>query len=245
LEITNRALIVLLISTVALVGVAVWLSTTTLLSEDEPATALLEPTMIDMGPHVVRMGTRALQPRGDVLVHAADDLPVRLLCDGIKFETMPSDGVATFHTTALNGCQLFLDEDGEPFEPIYPGDEVSCSLDEEAKPAVTECTGSLAETHAATITAWSRAHGVLQVDGKEVGPVPIEGLKLSVGRHTILFEGENVRSDYDLKVGPDEQIELYFHSNARAVQGAPRRPVNTVFQPPAEVPKRTGAAVSP
>ncbi len=236
MQISNQALIALLAVTVVLVGAAAFL-----VLRPSPPVAGAESearveTIVELPPEVYRTGQTDFEPEGPVRIRAAEDTHLRMDCDGLRMDrTIGAEGVAVFDPVPTVGCALEILVDnqpaGEPFDPVLPGDDIGCSLDAEAGRVI--CEDSLAEKHGATVLAWSWGEGRVTVDGVDVGPVPVENLRLPVGRHRIEFQGERARSAWSLTVQPDERIEIFFHSPAREEQDLPRRPVDAVMEPPA------------
>ena len=182
MKISNQSLIVLLVAVLALVGIAVWL-----VLRPPPPPKVTEITaeekIVEAPPIVRRRSQSTFKPTGPVVVRAEEGRLVALECDGMRQEREISSGQATFETVPTKtGCSLnFIVASGAeellPFEPVLPGDDVICRVDN----LEVVCDGSLAEQHAGTIMAWSPGEGVVKIDGKEIGPVPINNYRLPVG----------------------------------------------------------------
>jgi hypothetical protein len=225
-------LLLLLAATIVLAGAATWLALRP--PPTAPTTPDVDPAtlVVDMPPEVYRMAAESkFEPRGPVRVGAPDNTLLRLQCDALRMERTTKAGSATFDDIPNAGCVLSMPEQEElaPFEPVYPGDNLQCGAAE----GRIRCTGSLAEKHAAKVIAWSWGEGALWVDGVEVGPVPVESLRIPVGKHDIKFQGPRARSEWRLTVQPDERIELFFHAPARDGQsGLTSRPREAIMTPP-------------
>jgi hypothetical protein len=239
---SNRALIIAAAVTIALTALAFWLWVRGV-SPPPVRTLVTDDALVEVPPEVYRVGGSSFAPKGPTTVTAAEGLSVRLDCDGYKLQRPAVDGKAVFPEIPAPGCSLFLGpDDPTPFRPIFPGDDVRCSLD--ADGAVVWCEGSLAAKHAATVVAWSWGKGEVLVNGQSVGQVPVEGLRLPIGRHTIEFDGERARSRWPLTVKADEQIEVFFHAPTREGQVLSRRPESARMMPQKPKPARR-ALVTP
>ena len=225
---SNRSLAIAAIVTILLTALAFWLW----LRDARPDRTAASPDEgpVEIPPEVYRSGGSTFSPRGPTVVAGEDGLSVRLDCDGYKMQRTIVNGRATFTDVPSPGCMLTLgDGDPRPFQPIFPGDDVRCALDAEG--AVVWCSGSLAEKHAGNIVAWSWGKGQVFINGELAGEVPIENVRLPVGRHTIEFIGEKARSRWPLTVKADERIEIFFHAPTREGQVLSRRPASAQMMP--------------
>lgn len=226
---SNRALLAAAIAAMLFTAVAVWL---VLRSQrtSAPPVVVNEASIMELPPEVTRSAGTPFNPRGPTLVLGKDGLEARLDCDGYRMQRTLLDGRTEFQDLPTTGCELTLGPGSpKPFRPVFPGDEITCDLD--ADSTLVWCDGSLAAKHAATVTAWSWGQGEVFINGERVGEVPVENIRLPIGRHRIEFSGERARSRWPLTVEADEHIEIFFHAPSLRDRGTARRPDSAQLMP--------------
>lgn len=229
MQIDNRTLTIAFVVATVLVAIAIVLTVRgQLRPAAPPVVADAEP--ITVPPEVTRLGGRPFNPSGPLVVAADDGLAVSLDCSGYRMQRTVVDGSATFTDLPMTGCALSLGaREPKPFSPVFPGDDLRCALDAEA--AIVWCDNSLAARHAASVVAWSWGKGQVFINGELAGDVPVENIRLPIGRHKIEFIGERVHTRWPLTVQADEQIEIFFHAPTREGQVLSRRPASARTMP--------------
>lgn len=238
MQISNKMLLVLLVAAVGLVVAAVWLTLRPPQVAVRPPPTTEKPVVITAPPTVDRQDGSGWVPSGPTTVFAPDGMVAKLDCDGLRKERSIKEGAATFPALPTRGCALELvpaaPDDGTakpnpitPFAPILPGDEVECVIDSPGGHDTVVCTNSLAQTHAATLVVYAGANGQVSIDGEAVGSVPVEGHRLSVGRHTITFTSEHAIQEYPLSVHADEFVSVQFTVPSRDAAHAAPTPAPT------------------
>jgi hypothetical protein len=105
-------------------------------------------------------------------------------------------------------CRLAL-VDTTAYGPVFRGDRLVCAIEDNA----TVCTGGLATTGAAHVSVASALPGTLDVDGKDLGRLPLTSIQLEVGKRELvvnLDDGRTLR--WTLNIQPNEQIGVAFPS---------------------------------
>ena len=247
MEISNRSLIILLVVTVVLVVGAAVLTFGAKLKAAVEGPPPLPSAEVDVLPEVHRSGGTHIEAYGPATVTLLPDVDTRsaqIQCAmyraerplveerggarGFAFEAIPFG-------TSSGDCHLLLSNSSIPYGPVFPGDELTCSITDEK----TTCTGGLAETKAATVSVKSTLPGVLQIDGDPMGALPLEGLRMKVGVRELAVHLNDGRSmKWALTVQPDEIIKILFPDPGGVVpvqEAPPAPPIAPVAPAPAPV----------
>lgn len=212
MDISNRSLVLLLIITVFLVVAAAALTFGAQLAKHAPVSVL--PTVVDLTvePEVHRAGGTKILSQGPLTVELEPGVDARsamIQCDMYKAERPVINGGFGFESIPFGNCEITLSGATTAYGPVFPGDELKCLITD----GRTACTGGAASDLAGTVSIKSELPGFLQIDGDTIGPLPVEGLKMKVGKRQIavlLEDGRTIR--WTLTVQPQETIKLMFPS---------------------------------
>lgn len=212
MDISNRALVILLAVTLVLVVASAALTLGGRGRSEQPLTHA-NRTDLRIMPVVTRAGGGTPEQSIDPLVvtraEGTLESSATLTCtlvqterafveDEVYWEQVPSDGA----------CKVKLGAK-TPYGPVFRGDRLTCHVEGEA----TVCTGGLATMGAAFVSIASALPGTLEVDGKDFGPLPVDRIQLEVGKRELvvhLSDGRTLR--WTLNVQPNEQIGVAFPS---------------------------------
>lgn len=212
MEITNRAIALLVLLILALVGGAGALNWLLNSRSGQVIVHEVEVQHLDLMPEVIRRGAKPLEGQGPVQVRPAKGYApqnIGLTCDSHRSERPFLAGVATFESVPLGQCSLTFSPQDDPFGPVLPGDRLVC----ESRDFSTLCTGSIADKHPGTLHITSEIPGVLFIDGEKIGLTPQRNLRRRMGTHELRVEtDQNVVLHWPLVIAADEQIEVHFPS---------------------------------
>lgn len=236
MDISNRSLVLLLVITVFLVVAAALLTFGSQLAKHAPA--VVTPSVVDLNvePEVHRSGGTRIKPEGPLTVElepGVDAQSATIQCDMYKAERPLIDGGFGFESIPFGNCEITLSGATSAYGPVFPGDELKCLITD----GHTACTGGAASDLAGTVSVKSELPGYLQVDGDTIGALPVDDLKMKVGKRqlaVLLNDGRTIR--WTLSVQPQETIKLMFPS--------PDAP-GTVPAPPAVPPQAPAPAPMP
>ncbi len=222
MDLPNRTLVLFAILTAALVALAVIV---TFGVGQPPVEVQTGPPSVAIIPTVVRTGGTAVDPRGPLSVRRSSGRAstATLACDTFKSQRPFENGVAVFPSVPLGECSITLDGTEHEYEPVFPGDQLSCGPDG----FTTECTGGLAASRAARVTVTSDLEGVVEVDGDQLGAIPVFGAPMKIGRREVrvIFPSGEATS-WSLVVLPDQNIRVHFPDPYEdAMMGIPVAPV--------------------
>lgn len=212
LEISNRSLMILLGVTVSLVLAAVLL---TLVGRRTDSNLDVQASNdYRIMPVVTRAGGARPEASVDPLVvHLRADataMAATLTCTQVETQRQFVEGEVYWEQVPADGnCKLLLAGTKTPYGPVFKGDQLECG----ANGDVTACTGGLASLGAATVSVASALPGVLEVDGVDIGRLPVERTQFEVGKRELvvrLDDGRILR--WTLNVQPNEQIGISFPS---------------------------------
>jgi hypothetical protein len=115
-------------------------------------------------------------------------------------------------------CQVRISTTDTAFKPVFPGDELNCS----SVAGVTTCQGGVADKKPAIVNVSSAVPGTLSIDGRSVGTLPMDGLKLAAGQHQLMvtLKGSEFAPSWPLLVHPDEQVDIFFPQLEKTVETA-------------------------
>lgn len=217
MQLTNRTLVLFALFSAALAGVALWLeygqrTTVAEVTEAPPPAPLI--------PDVRRSGGRQIELGGPlrVAISRGRAMSAVLDCDGLFRAQRPvRSGGVVFPTIPLGQCSITLDGADIPYEPVFPGDRLSCSVDE----STTVCTGGMAASYAASVSIAADEPGTVHIDSVSHGPLPVENAEVRVGRRLVMVEFDSGTSAiWTLTVAPDERIEMHFPTHPSGMSGA-------------------------
>jgi hypothetical protein len=210
-EVSQRALIALVVLTLVLVVGAVLLSVDMSQPADQAEAPANPAQTSQVVPHVTRIGGDPGASQGTLEIKAekgSSPKSALLSCDVFKSERpFQPNGTVIFPAVPVGECGVVLDGSGVAYTPVFAGDKLVCLRDEDT----TRCTGGTAQTRAATVSVTSTLPGTLWVDDQDMGQVPLSEKRINVGRHELrlVFEsGQETR--WTLLVKPDEKINLHF-----------------------------------
>lgn len=214
MNISNRSLVLLLVVTVVLVAAAAAITLKTApkpLVVEDVAPGVQE---MDVLPEVHRSG--GLQPdtvlsTGPLTAKvdaATDTRSATLSCgDMLRAERPVFEGGVAFEGVPFGNCTLVLNGAATAYGPVYPGDELECTVID----GRTSCTGGLAIAKAGTVSFKSTLPGQLLIDGESKGPLPVEAVKVPVGTRVVAVHLDDGRTmKWNLVVQPDEVIKVLF-----------------------------------
>ena len=180
------------------------------------ATGTLPPAPII--PIVTRSGGRIVAPTGPLRISIRRGrVATATLSCGSMFRSQRSvqNGGIVFPTIPLGQCSVLLEGADIAYEPIFPGDRLSCWEDR----GTTHCTGGIAASYAARVTVTADAPGALYIDGEFLGALPVENSPVRVGRRLVVVDFQHGPiANWTLTVSPDEQIEMRFPSEPVEVE---------------------------
>lgn len=205
-NVSNRDLVVMATAAFVMAACAV-LMTVNAVPGRAPAVQATTDT-VAVFPEVVRRGGAPIDPQGPLIVRVVGAPPksVLLTCDMFKAQRAFEGNVAWFSSLPLGDCALAL-EGSRPWQPVYPGDDLRCSVKEGA----TVCTGGLATSRAARLTVESAIPADLFVDDLPLGPLPVRDHSLRVGQRALRLAYPDGRfARYALVVEPDQTIRVTF-----------------------------------
>lgn len=206
LQVTNRELIIL--ATAAFVVAACAVLMTVSATPNRTVQVQATTDTLAVMPRVTRTGGALIDPQGPLTVRATGKVPpsVLLTCDMFKAQRMFVGNRAYFSSLPLGDCAVAL-EGTRPWQPVYPGDDLRCRIDDDA----TVCTGGLATSRAGRMSVESAVPAVLWVDQERVGPLPVRDRKVPVGRRALKLEYSDGRfARYSLVVDPDQVVDVVF-----------------------------------
>ena len=211
MQLSNRTLALFALFTAMLAGTALWLEygsrpPVAQTTEAAPPRPLL--------PDVSREGGREVAPAGPLRVRlrSGRSASATLSCDGVFRSQRPFErGSVAFPTIPLGQCHLRLQGADIPYEPVFPGDRLSCWNED----TTTQCRGGLAATYTARVSIDGAEPGTVFVDGEDLGPLPVEGHSVRVGKRLIIVQFEDgTMATWTLTVSPDETITMHFPSRS-------------------------------
>jgi hypothetical protein len=210
-DVSNRSLLLLLGITVLLVSGAAFLTLRSRIQVEEPP-APTGPTSVKILPDVSRQGGRDLHPTGVLIVTLEEGQSARsatLECPAIKSERPFFEMKLGWDSVPDANCTLRLDGTEAAFGPVYPSDELLCHADANR----TVCTGGVASTHMAVMAVTSKLPGTLEVDGDDVGQLPLADISLRPGMRSLVVHLDDGRAmEWTLGVKPDEHVTVNFPS---------------------------------
>jgi hypothetical protein len=220
LDISNRSLILLLVITLVLVGAAAALTVGMSLggSTIEPPPPVVVQATVQ--PNVVRSGGKKIDVEGPLVVEvdkslASPPASALLTCDMYKSERPFWEGGMGFPSIPFGNCTVLFSGTSVPYGPVFPGDRLVCSVAE----TKTVCTGGIAADKAGTLSVSSALPGTLEIDGEDLGALPLSNLKVKVGKRALVVHVTDGRTlSWALNVQPEEQIDVSFPDPTKPTQ---------------------------
>jgi hypothetical protein len=165
-----------------------------------------------------------------------------LVCDMYKSERPFVDGGMSFESIPIGDCTVKLSGTDVAYGPVYPGDTLECRAHERK----TMCDGGIASDKAGTVTVRSAAAGRLFVDGEDMGPLPLEALRMKVGKRELVVRLDDGRKmTWKLVVQPDELIEVDFPAPPGTAATPPPAGATGAAPPAAPPPPPPASAAGP
>lgn len=212
MDISNRALVILLAVTLVLVVASAAL---TLGGRGRGDRSLSNANGSDLRimPVVTRAGGGLPEKSHDPLVLTLREdtsaAAATLSCTLVEAQRAIVEGEVYWDQVPADGnCKVRLDATSA-YAPVFRGDQLTCWIEGDA----TVCSGGLATMGAAYVSIASALPGVLDIDGKDYGHLPVVRIQLEVGKRELvvhLDDGRTLR--WTLTVQPNEQIGVAFPS---------------------------------
>jgi hypothetical protein len=165
----------------------------------------VEAAIVATPPSVRRTGARPidLTPGAPVRVTVIGEEQALLRCDGGLHQPQGGGATVAFGPVPTTGCALSLGPKSRAYEPVYPGDHVTCRLVD----GVTACEGGLADAAAAALALEAEADGAFFVDGVPSG----RELKVRPGAHVVRFAPvSGPPTTWTLHAQPHERVTIHF-----------------------------------
>lgn len=214
MDVDHRAFALLSVAAVALSAGAVALTFDLVPSVSLFGADPKRPRVLAVVPEVKRAtdGEVKLQ-KGDVSVTVEDGTtaPSAIIECGegriVKLERSFEAGKLRFDGIPPERCTLTLRGTEIGYEPVYPGDNLTCLTVERR----TQCLGGLANEQPALVIVESEVPGELTVDADWYGPLPATRLRLRPGTRDIIVQLDPLTTmRWKLVVAPGERLSVYF-----------------------------------
>ncbi len=217
MQLSDRTLVLFAVFAAMLAATALWL-------EFRPRTTVAEtnggPPPAPLIPVVTRSGGRDVGTAGPLRVGIRRGRvdAATLDCDGLFRAQRPtSSGRVVFPTIPLGQCHITLVGSDIPYEPVFPGDRLSCWIDDHT----TLCSGGMAASYAARVSVAGDSPGTVSVDGVDLGALPVQNAPVRVGKRLVVVTfDEGATAVWTLTVAPDEEIAMHFPSEPAGMSGA-------------------------
>ncbi len=209
MQLSDRTLVLFAVFAAMLAATALWL-------EFSPRTQVAQtdgvPPPAPLIPAVTRSGGRDVQTSGPLRVGIRRGRvdAATLDCDGLFRAQRPTSGEGVvFPTIPLGQCHITLVGSDVSYEPVFPGDRLSCWIDDHT----TLCTGGMAASYAARVSIAGDSPGMVSIDGEDLGTLPVENASVRVGKRLVIVTFDNgATAVWTLTVAPDEEIAMQFPS---------------------------------